>query len=81
MVIPLYIWPGNPSRRHQKPRGTCNCSPWYEKIITIAETIAACIEQPVHHLTWTLIAALNYIRIGVDIGNAFTKAPAPKDPF
>jgi hypothetical protein len=65
----------------EKSRGTCNGGPRYGKVITIAETYAACVEQPAHRLTWALIAALNYIGLGVDIGNAFAEAPPPKDPF
>jgi hypothetical protein len=65
----------------EKSRGTCNGGKRYGKVITIAETYAACVEQPAHRLTWALIAALNFIGLGVDIGNAFAEAPPPKDPF
>jgi hypothetical protein len=34
-----------------------------------------------HRLTWSLIAALNYVGLGCDVSNAFAKAPAPKEPF
>ncbi len=65
----------------EKSRGTCNGGPRYGKVITIAETYAACVEQPAHRFTSALIAALHYIGLGVDIGNAFAEAPPPKDPF
>ena len=64
-----------------KSRGTCNGGPRHGKVITIAETYAACVEQPAHRLIWALIAALNYIGLGIDVGNAFAEAPPPKDPF
>jgi hypothetical protein len=30
---------------------------------------------------WALIAALNFVGLGIDVGNAFAEAPPPKDPF
>jgi hypothetical protein len=66
-----------------KSRGTCNGRPRprHGKVITIAETYAACVEQPAHRLMWALIAALNLISLGIDVGNAFVEAPPPKEPF
>jgi hypothetical protein len=64
-----------------KSRGTCNGGPRHGKVITIAETYAACVEQPAHRLMWALIAALNFIGLGIDVGNAFAEAPPPKEPF
>jgi hypothetical protein len=64
-----------------KSRGTCNGGPRHGKVITIAETYAACVEQPAHRLMWALIAALNFVGLGIDVGNAFAEAPPPKDPF
>ena len=34
-----------------KVRGTCNGGPRYGKAVTLAETYAACIEQPIYQLT------------------------------
>ena len=51
----------------EKSRGTCNGGPRNGQVITIAETYAACIEQPIHRLTWAIIAALNYVGLGCDI--------------
>ena len=65
----------------EKSRGTCNGGPRYGEAITLAETYAACVEQPVHRLTWALSAALNLKCVGYDVGNAFAEAPAPKSPF
>jgi hypothetical protein len=53
----------------------------YGKVVTLAKIYAAFVEQPVHRLTWSLIAALNYIGLGCDVSNVFAKAPAPKEPF
>lgn len=39
------------------------------------------VEQPAHRLTWALIAALNYIALGCDVGNAFAEADAPAEGF
>jgi hypothetical protein len=30
---------------------------------------------------WALIAALNFVGLGIDVSNAFAEAPPPKDPF
>ena len=31
-----------------KARGTCNGGPRYGKAVTLAETYAACVKQPIH---------------------------------
>ena len=41
-----------------KARGTCNGGPRYSEAVTLAETYAACVEQPIHRLTWSIAAAL-----------------------
>ena len=66
---------------HPKSRGTCNGGTRHGKVITLAETYAACVEQPAHRLTWALTAGLNYYALGCDVGNAFAEANGPKDPF
>jgi hypothetical protein len=65
----------------EKSRGTCNGGTRHGKVVTLAETYAACVEQPAHRLTWALIAALNYVGLGCDVSNAFAEAPPPKEPF
>jgi hypothetical protein len=65
----------------EKSRGTCNGGTRFRKVVTLAETYAACIKQPAHRLTWSLIAALSYVGLGCDVSNAFAEAPAPKEPF
>jgi hypothetical protein len=65
----------------RKSRGTCNGGPLYGAAITLAETYTACVEQPVHRLTWAISAALNLICEGYDVGNAFAEAPALMSPF
>ena len=65
----------------EKSRGTCNGGTRFGKVVTLAETYAACIVQPANRLTWSLIAALNYVGLGCDVSNAFAEAPAPKEPL
>ena len=64
-----------------KARGTCNGGPQYGVAVTLAETYTACVEQPIHCLTWAISAALNLYCKGYDVGNAFAEALAPVDPF
>ena len=64
-----------------KARGTCNGGPQYGVAVTLAETYAACVEQPTHRLTWAISAALNLYCKGYDVDNAFAEAPALVDPF
>ena len=64
-----------------KARGTCNGGPRYGEAVTLAETYAACVEQPIHRLTWAISAAMNLYCKGYNVGNAFVEAPAPVDPF
>ena len=65
----------------EKARATCNGGKRHGKAVTIAETHAACVEQPAQRLCWALVAALNLTAIGCDVGNAFAEAPAPTQPF
>eukprot|EP00980_Cylindrotheca_fusiformis_P020335 scaffold7349_cov135-Cylindrotheca_fusiformis.AAC.1 len=86
VVLPwvwTYIYKTNPLtlKKVPKARGTCNGGPRHGKIVTLADTYAACVEQPAHRLTWALVAALNYIAIGADVGNAFAEAAGPDDGY
>jgi hypothetical protein len=65
----------------EKARATCNGGKRHGKAVTIAETYAACVEQPAQRLYWALVASLNLIAIGCDVGNAFAEAPPPSQPF
>jgi Reverse transcriptase (RNA-dependent DNA polymerase) len=65
----------------EKSRGTCNGGQRHGKIVTLAETYAACVEQPIHHLAWAITAAINYICLGCDVSNAFAEAPGPNKLF
>jgi Reverse transcriptase (RNA-dependent DNA polymerase) len=65
----------------EKSRGTCNGGSRHGKIVTLAETYAACVEQPIHRLAWAISAAINYICIGCDVSNAFAEAPGPSKLF
>jgi Reverse transcriptase (RNA-dependent DNA polymerase) len=64
-----------------KSRGTCNGGTRHGKVVTLAETYAACVEQPIHRLTWAVTAGVNHIALGCDVSNAFAEAPPPKNPF
>ena len=50
-----------------KARGTCDGSTRQGKIVTLAETYAACVEQPIHRLTWAILASMNYVGVGFDV--------------
>jgi hypothetical protein len=65
----------------EKARAACNGGKRHGKAVTIAETHAACVEQPAKGLHWALVAALNLTAIGCDVGNAFAEAPSPTQPF
>ena len=84
-VLP-WVWnyhykEGEGGKDQTKSRGTCNGSARFFKENTLGETFAACIEQPMHRLTWALSAALGLICKGYDVGNAFAEAPAPEFKF
>ena len=64
-----------------KSQGTRNDGPWYCDKSTISETYAACVEQPIHRLTWAISAALGLICKEYDVENAFAEAPAPEFEF
>ena len=42
--------------------------------ITLAETDAMCVEQPVHRLIRVISAAMDLICKGCDVGNVFVEA-------
>jgi hypothetical protein len=83
-VILPFVWTYVHKRAHkgdeivEKARVTCNGGKRHGKAVTIAETYAACVEQPPQRLYWTLVAALNLTAIGCDVGNAFAEVPKPK---
>ena len=78
-----YMYKTNPEEGKEatKARGTCNRGPRFCDPSTIGEIFAACVEQPMHQLTWALSAALGLICKGYDVGNAFAKAPTPNFDF
>jgi hypothetical protein len=88
MTILPWVWsyvnkedPLLPGDTIRKSRGTCNGGPRYGAAITLAETYTACVEQPVHRLTWAISAAMNLICKGYDVGNSFAEVLAPTSPF
>ena len=52
-----------------------------EKQLHWQKTYASYVEQPIHRLTWSISAAQNLYCKGYDVGNAFSKAPPPINPF
>lgn len=78
-----YLYKTDPLTLEQVPkaRGTCNGGKRYGKVVTMADTYAACVDQPAHRLTWSLVAALNYVALGADVANAFAEADGPKEGF
>ena len=64
-----------------KYRGTCNSAPHFCDKLTLAETYAGCVEQPIHCLTWAISAALNLVCKDCDVGIAFVEAPVPTYEF
>ena len=60
---------------------TCNGGKRYGKAVTLAETYATCVEQPVCRLYWIMTSSEGYIAMGADPGNAFAEAPPPIQPF
>jgi hypothetical protein len=65
----------------EKSRRTCNRGTRHGNFFTLAETYAGCMEQPIHCLHWAISAAINYIRLGCDVSNAFAEASPPSKPF
>jgi hypothetical protein len=86
-VILPFVWTYVHKKAHQgdeiveKARATCNGGKRHGKAVTLAQTYAACVEQPAQRLYWALVASLNLTAIGCDVGNAFAEAPAPTQPF
>jgi hypothetical protein len=76
-----YLWKIDPVTLEEvaKARGTCNGTK--SRIHTLAETYAACVDQPAHRLFWAVVAALNLIATGIDVANAFAEAPGPKEQY
>ena len=71
-----YLFKENPLTGIDEPksRGTCDGSTKRNGIVTLEETYAACVDQTAHRLTWALLAALDLMLIGYDVGNAFAEA-------
>ena len=65
----------------RKARATCDGGQKYGKAVTLAETYATCIEQPICRIFWALTAVLGLVAYGADAGNAFAEAPPPVSPF
>ena len=49
--------------------------------ITLANTYAACVEQPDARIFWGTAALMNLKVFGADCSNAFAEAPPPTEPL
>ena len=76
-----YLYKVDPVTLEETPKARATCNGNKKKITTLAETYAACVDQPAHRLMWALVAALNYVAIGVDVANAYAEAPGTKEMF
>ena len=65
----------------KKSRCCCNGNPGKKGSITLAQTYAACVEQPAQRIYWAIVAVMGYIAIGADASNAFAEAPPPVAPL
>ena len=79
----IYLYKEDPitAIKLEKAQGTCNGDFRYGKVVTLTETYALCVEQPIHRLTWEISAALNLYCKEYNVGNALVEAPAPVDLF
>jgi hypothetical protein len=76
-VIPwvwTYLYKINPItfKDTDKSSGTCNGGTRHGKVVTLAETYATCVEQPIHQLTWAVTAGINHIALGCDVSTLHT---------
>ena len=65
----------------KKARCVADGSPRQSGAITLAQTYAACLEQPSARIFWGTAALKNLQVYGCDCSNAFAEAPAPKAPL
>ena len=77
----LWVWAYKLKDNKPKARGTCNRGKRYGQAVTLAETYATCVKQPVSRLFWALVAAECMIALDANAGNAFAEASPTKDPF
>ena len=61
----------------KKARCVCNGAPNLKGSVTLANTYAACLEQPAQRIFWGTVAIENLIAVGADASNAFAEAPPP----
>ena len=65
----------------KKARCVVNGAPHLKGTITLAITYAACLEQAVCRLFWSIAAIKNKKFYGADAVNVFAEAPPPKSPL
>ena len=65
----------------KKARCVANGSTSQSGTIVMANTYAACIEQPCARIFWGIAAMKNLIVVGADCSNAFAEADAPTEPL
>ena len=81
-VLPM-IWDYliKPKTLKRKARCVANGYPRQKGSIILANTFAACLEQPAARLFYGTCALRNYIIYGLDCSNAFAEAPPPVAPL
>ena len=65
----------------KKARCVANGSPRMKGSITLANTYAACVEQPAARIFWSISALKNLRVYGADCFNAFAEAAPPTEPL
>ena len=65
----------------KKARCVANGSPTQKGSITLANTYAACVEQPAAQIFWATSAVKNLLVFGADCSNAFAEASPPTEPL
>ena len=58
-----------------------NGSPRMKGLVTIANTYAACVEQPAARIFWSNVAKQNLRVYAADCLHAFAETPAPSEPL
>jgi hypothetical protein len=65
----------------KKARWACDGSPRLGQAKILNETYANCVDQTSSRLFYAVFAAESLLIFGVDVSNAFAKAPPPKQSF
>lgn len=72
---------GEVNKNTTKSHGTCKGGPRFSNKSIVTEIYAACVEQLIQSLIWTISVALMWLWKVCDLGNSFAKGPAPNYTF